>query len=1738
MRCLFLLLVSFLCFRPGFSQPIADFGANQTNGCLPLIVSLQDQSTNAVSWFWDTGIGTSTLQNPGILYHTPGVYTVSLIVTDVNGQKDTMIKENWIEVYAYPAADFSANQTDVCTFEALTFEDLSDPGSGQLVSWIWDFGDGNTSTDPQPTHIYEDAGTYPVSLQIQNQYGCADDIIVQNYITVISPNASFEGDELLACGPPLEVQFSSLGDTTGTHAWDFGEGGTSSMVHPTYSYQQNGSFSVTHIVTDGQGCKDTVRKDNYVNIGVNTLSIYAQDSSLCIGDTGFFFTNASSNSIVSWQFGDGDSASGLQPYHIFDSVGVFQVSATISDQSGCMNTLSFPVHVHDFPDLDFTVQDTTVGCEVPFEVDFVNLSTGGVQFIWEFGDGDSAFVENPTHIYTTQDSFRVSLTVIGEGGCSVRRRRSNYIQIRPVRSGFIAEPRGGCAPLYVQFHDTTTSPYPITDWSWDFGNGQSSSNPHPTITFQDTGYFDISLIIENSRGCRDTTFLDNHIAVGYLPTAAFAIDTNQACALSPVQLINQSSGATQFYWYFSDGDTAMSTHPQHGFAGTGYQDIMLVAWDRGCTDTVLMEDAIFIFEPLPLIGISERKICELPREVVFQNMSLGADTWSWLIDGTVSTTDPMPVHTFTTDGVHHVSLTVTNHASGCTVTVQDSLYIQHIVADFEPDTNRGCTPFVTRFWDRSINASDWWWEFSNGDTSAYQNPNIAFDDPGVYSATLIAYNELGCADTMVYRRLHALEVEADFALLDSSGGCVPFEIGLQDLSSGTGAVVSWLWNFGDSTFSTQSNPTHTYQSGDTYSLSLQVTDVDGCIDSVTKEDLILATQPIPEFLVNPHVNCPDYSSVFVSLSSGVGLSYWWDFGDGSGSWLANTTHTYQDTGSYTVSLTVTDVNGCDSSLTSVDHVIIQELKANFWADTTFANCPPLSVSFEADTSFPHLGVNWFWDFGNGATSTQAFPTHNYTSPGVYTVSLILESAGGCSDTMIIEDLIVVEGPTGEFSFGPAAGCPGTEVFFEGESSNSIDYEWVFGDGNTGFGQTVSHLYGESGSYVPILVMEDSLGCRVFQVSPDTISIYPLPEAQFTADRIIVCDSGIVTFIDQSTSERSISSWWWDFGDGSTSTDQFPQHFYNEIGTHDVTLVVTHDLGCSDTLVFEGFITVSPSPHIWIVQPDTIGCLPHQMSLHGNLSTHPHPMQSWNWDFGWGGATAQGQSTSFLYSQAGTYTLSLTGTDALGCSDIFETEVLVQPLPQPDFQVSDTVGCAPSSIQFSDHSSPDIVAWLWNFGDGMTSTLQSPAHTYENNGHYSISLKVWDQYGCSNTIWKSGLVKLDLPLPNIQVQDRITCPGTEVSFVDHTHSDLPIVNWHWDFGDGTTSDQANPSHQYEFSGTYDVRLIVTDSYGCTDSVRMQDFIEVLTDETPKQIEVVSASVLNNRRIKLEFETYDNAKEDFGAYWIYRLAPGGQYEHIGTIQSLRGNTFTDTGVDPEGESYCYKVVVVNHCGTSADHRLAREHCTIDLTAHAGVDEVLLNWSPYVGWSRVRAYHIFKVHNYRENEMQFLATIEGNTREYQDTDIFCYEKPSYRIMAEREDGITALSDSAFTIPIHFAPTLPTHITRVSVENNRFVVVEWDSVAIEKASQYIVKRKQGNQYHELTRQATGNTAYKVQDMSAEVGRQSYSYQVFTVDSCGDITPMGRKGTSIHLRARENRGTPELEWNPYEGWGKWRIQI
>jgi len=254
-----------------------------------------------------------------------------------------------------------------------------------------------------------------------------------------------------------------------------------------------------------------------------------------------------------------------------------------------------------------------------------------------------------------------------------------------------------------------------------------------------------------------------------------------------------------------------------------------------------------------------------------------------------------------------------------------------------------------------------------------------------------------------------------------------------------------------------------------------------------------------------------------------------------------------------------------------------------------------------------------------------------------------------------------------------------------------------------------------------------------------LSINPItstPSANFSATPLSGTTPLSVTFTDTSTG--SVASWSWNFGDGGTSTQQHPVYVYNSAGPYTVALTVTGPDG-SDTKTQTNYITVSaPAPVANFSATPLSGTTPLSVTF---TDTSTGSVASWSWNFGDGGTSTQ-QHPVYVYNSAGPYTVALTVTGPDGSDTKTQTNYITVSAPAPvaNFSAKPTSGRAPLAVQFKDTSTGTVNSWLWNFGDGGTSTLQNPDHTYATEGSYTVSLTVTGPGG-SNTRNRTNYIKV-------------------------------------------------------------------------------------------------------------------------------------------------------------------------------------------------------------------------------------------------------------------------------------------------------------------------------------------------------------------------------------------------------------
>ena len=430
---------------------------------------------------------------------------------------------------------------------------------------------------------------------------------------------------------------------------------------------------------------------------------------------------------------------------------------------------------------------------------------------------------------------------------------------------------------------------------------------------------------------------------------------------------------------------------------------------------------------------------------------------------------------------------------------------------------------------------------------------------------LVAQTIFGCVDTTYQSVVVYPNPIASFTN-DATLDCAPLNVSFTNTSMGG---VSYLWSFGDGSPSdTSTNPSHVYnnltQFIDNNIITLIVTSANGCTDTIV-DSILVYPEPQFGFSANPDSGCSPLIVIFPSVLGAV--QYQWDFGDGATALGPTPTHTYinntNNNLTYAVQLIATSPFGCID--TTYGQVVVFPIPT-----ATFTPTPITQIFPNTTVSFVNSSVGsttYLWSFGDSTTSTlQNPPVHTYSTWGTYIITLVV-SNGNCFDTTTQTITITAPQPIADF-LGPAQGCRPLDVQFTNNSQFADTYLWDFGDGNTSTQVAPIYTYFNPGIYTVTLTATGSGGQNA-QTQQQIIEVYQLPNAFFTVTPSVVFlpEEPILCF-NLST---FASSYVWHFGDGNTSTEINPQHFYAQLGVYDIMLIATSPDNCIDTFLLQSAV---------------------------------------------------------------------------------------------------------------------------------------------------------------------------------------------------------------------------------------------------------------------------------------------------------------------------------------------------------------------------------------------------------------------------------------------------------------------------------------------------------------------------------------------------------------------------------------
>ncbi|MDD3876925.1 MAG: PKD domain-containing protein [Bacteroidales bacterium] len=1068
-----------------------------------------------------------------------------------------------------PTPNFTANKTNICKGDTVTFTDLSTPAA---TTWTWTFPGGTPSSSnlQNPTVIYNTAGNYNVTLLAGNTAG-SNTLTNNNYITV---NA-------LPTVPTItqNVNILSTSATNVTYEWFLN--GVAIPNSNTSSITATVSGAYTVQVTNTSGCKATSVALNF--IGTNP---YDAGITVVTNPTGTICSGSIVPVVTIKNFGTQTLTSAVIKYRIdngtlntFNWTGSLTTNNTASVTLNTINTTAGAHVFKTYTTLPNGYTDTNTSNDTITSNFTVSASGASLPFTENFQSGvfttNNWTVSNPDagitwDIFTTNGTFT--------GNMAARMRFFNYTTTGQ-RDAMVTTP--------LNFNG-----YSAIQLSFDHAYKRKNTNSTD------------SLLIYVSTDC-GLTYPNKVFAKGQGTTVSFATAYTGTTEFTPVDSTEWCMGPVGADCFsvdlssFAGNPSVMIKFESYN----NYQNNLYI-------DNINISGTPVALAPVANFVANATNIAT-GGSVNFTDLSTNTPTsWSWTFaggtPGTSSAQNPTNI-VYNTPGTYNVTLIATNANGSDTELKTSYITVTGVapVANFMANNTAINTGGSVNFTDLSTNTpTSWSWTFAGGTpgTSTVQNPsNIVYNSPGTYNVTLVATNAFG-NDTELKTGYIVVTTAgtapvANFVANNTAintGGSVNFT----DLSTNT--PTSWSWTFAGGTpgTSTVQNPSNiVYNSPGTYNVTLVATNAFGN-DTELKTGYIVVTTagtaPVANFIANNTSINTGGSVNFTDLSTNTPTSWSWTFAGGTPgtSTVQNPTNiVYNSPGTYNVTLVATNAFGNDTEL-KTGYIVVNSPgtapDANFIANST-------TINTGGNVNFTDLSLNtptsWSWTFAGGTPSSSSAQNPAnivYNTPGTYDVTLVATNAFG-NDTELKVGYITVNSsgvaPVVDFVANNTTIGSGGSVNFTDLSINSpTSWSWTFAGGTPGSSNIqnpVNIIYNTPGTYDVTLVATNAFGNDTeLKVGYITVTAGgSAPVVDFIADNIIIVAGQNANFTDLSINNPT--SWLWSFEGGtpSSATDQNPSAIlYNIPGTYYVTLIATNIYG-TGYLNKASYITVIPNTSI-------------------------------------------------------------------------------------------------------------------------------------------------------------------------------------------------------------------------------------------------------------------------------------------------------------------------------------------------------------------------------------------------------------------------------------------------------------------------------------------------------------------------------------------------------------------------------
>jgi large repetitive protein len=928
-----------------------------------------DPDGNLTAYQWDFGDGKS---GSGVqaahVYSVPGVYTVTLTVTDDSGTSTARSQASLqVRINDKPVADAGPDRVAM-PGETLQFDGSAsfDP-DGEISRYEWDFGDGHRATEIAPQHQFEKPGRYRVRLKIADDSGHEQAVAFAETQVIVNrqPVAIAGADMRLAPGDKALFDGHASFDSDGSlsaYVWQFSDGVILNGAKVQRHFEQAGVYSATLQVTDDSGAANASHSDT-LTVRVNHAPEARPGANIHTCEHSLHFDGQASLDAdgdvlrYHWDFGDGTPpAHGAQVTHTYAKGGTYPVTLSVDDGHGLANSrhsAALHVTINQAPHASAGGnRNACAGELILFDgAKSTDPEGGRLHYVWDLGEDERAEGMNPVKLYKQGGWYPVTLTVEDDSGLSACNRASDRIivQVAEAPVANAGADQQVCANTLVQFDGSASRDFDgvVNAYHWDFGDGSSGGGAKPTHMYTLPGLYRVLLTITGDKigHCAHTNSDSLNVTVVAAPQALITAPTAAPMGEAVHFDASASSAAAQdettrivsYQWDFGDGNHGEGAQVSHVYAQEGRYFVTLTletdaenACNRATSRQVLHINA----PPQAVIAGGDRRAAV--HEVLSFDASASHDT-----DGLIS--------------AYH-------------------------------------------------------WDFGDGNEAHGIQVRHRYSHPGLYSVTLMVSDEAALANSQ-HRSSVQVQVNAPpqaHIQVEKNNLC-PDEIIVFDASASTdsdGNIVQYWWDFGDGKQAEGVRVTHQYAEPGRYIVVLRVEDdsAQANFAAQVSQEIQVNAPPVAETSVPVRI-CQGPLVLDASASTdadGKIISYVWEFDDGEVLEGVRVRRAYPSPGKYEFSLKVEDDSASSCALTEsripvhVNHPPIARIVVH--AEEVFSGGAHDAVLFDARTSSDEDNdrLHYIWDFGDRTSATGALVWHRFARPGTYTVRLLVQDDSGTS----------------------------------------------------------------------------------------------------------------------------------------------------------------------------------------------------------------------------------------------------------------------------------------------------------------------------------------------------------------------------------------------------------------------------------------------------------------------------------------------------------------------------------------------------------------------------------------------------------------------------------------------------------------------------------------------------------------------------------------------------------------------